>query len=70
MVITEATAKTKWCPHMFPHSEQGDGTASGCNCMEDCDDIIHIDNNLCMASKCMMWVECDKGFGHCGLAKQ
>ena len=61
MIVTEAKAKTKWCPMVRPaqhnHNRKPDGN--------------YVEPN-CIASGCMLWRWTNVGTkdnGYCGLAK-
>lgn len=72
MYLTEAEAKTKWCPHS---RYQGFGEGGNNRWKQSAPESEpHALNPIpcrCIASGCMMWREAERpvtGLGYCGLA--
>ncbi len=71
MVLTEAEARTKWCPFAYPNQSRGKGDRTSWT-------LDHINRSAnCIASECMAWrwtrafgtKPREKWDGYCGLTE-
>ena len=60
------TAVTKWCPFARTATMLPGGIATGINRNPDTNSDLP-PNCLCIADKCIAWIETDQAEGRCGL---